>query len=270
LKTRIIAEIGWNFMGDMDLAEKMIIAAKDSGADIAKFQYWNPKKLKYGPWNEDGRVDIYKAAALTQNKIEILIKICNENKIQFLISAFNCSDASFLHNLGIKQLKIPSHEVANKKLHEFASKNFDKVFVSLGAGSTKEIEDACYIYNNNKSLPWVGMHCVSAYPCSDEYINLPRINFLKKYCKEVGFSDHTSDAISPALSVAFGVSTIEKHFTIDNELPGRDNKFALNPILFSEMVKNIRIAENSCIYHGPEAREIEKDTIVNYRGRWGD
>ena len=90
-------------MGDMELAEKMIIAAKSSGADMAKFQYWAPSKLKPGPWDNDGRLEIYNAAALNEDKILLLMELCSENSIEFLISAFNASDASFINNLGIKK-----------------------------------------------------------------------------------------------------------------------------------------------------------------------
>jgi N,N'-diacetyllegionaminate synthase len=267
---KVSAEIGWNFMGDMALAEQMIVAAKQSGADIAKFQYWDPKKLKAGPWDHDGRLEIYNAAALDEEKIRLLMKLCKENDISFLISAFNASDAEFIAGLGIKTLKIPSHEVANVALHEFAANNFDEVYVSLGAGSPREIEDACKIYNSVNGLFWVGMHCVSSYPCGPKHANLPRLTYLSNLCANIGYSDHTSDVVTPAISVAYGAQVVEKHFTVDKSLPGRDNKFALDPDEFAQMVENIHAAEESCTYHGPEPRDIERDTIENYRGRWGE
>ena len=72
MTVKVVAEIGWNFMGDLDLAEKMISSAAESGANICKFQYWNPENLKEGPWDHDGRRKIYEAAKLDQNKIKIL------------------------------------------------------------------------------------------------------------------------------------------------------------------------------------------------------
>jgi N,N'-diacetyllegionaminate synthase len=270
MSCKVIAEIGWNFMGDMAIAEKMIVSAKSSGADVAKFQYWDPSKLKPGPWDHDGRLEIYKAAALNEEKIRLLMRLCDENNIEFLISAFNASDASFISSLGIKKLKIPSHEVANTALHSFAANNFEEVYVSLGAGTSSEVEQACEVYNSVEGLFWVGMHCVSSYPCGPEHANLPRLRYLSNLCKNLGYSDHTSDVVTPSISLAFGSRVVEKHFTIDKELPGRDNKFALDPDEFFQMVENIRNAEKSCFYHGPEPRDIEKDTMTNYRGRWGD
>ena len=270
MKCKVIAEIGWNFMGDMNLAKKMIDSAQKSGADIVKFQYWNPSKLKAGSWDNDGRLEIYKAAALDEEKIQLLIDYCEDSGIEFLISAFNASDAKFIHGFGVTKLKIPSHEVANIALHKFAANNFDEVYVSLGAGTTSEISEACQIYNAVEALSWVGMHCVSSYPCGPDQANLPRLNYLSDFCQNLGYSDHTSDVVTPALSIAYGSRVVEKHFTVDKELPGRDNKFALDPLEFSEMVKNIRDAEKACYYHGPEPRDIESDTMLSYRGRWGD
>ena len=88
-KIKIIAEIGWNHMGDMSLASKMIEAASKSGADICKFQTWSEKNLKEGPWDKDGRREIYKKAELDEQKHIFLKKTCEENNVEFLTSIFN-------------------------------------------------------------------------------------------------------------------------------------------------------------------------------------
>jgi N,N'-diacetyllegionaminate synthase len=246
----------------------MVYAAKDSGADVAKFQYWNPKKLRPGSWDDDGRREIYEKAFLTPEKINFLQEVCSEAEIKFMVSAFNAGDAAELRDLGIDTLKIPSHEVANTALHEYASENFSQCYVSLGAGTWEEVCAAADIYNQGIS-DWSAMHCVSSYPCPVSEANIAKIASLKDLHNKVGYSDHTQCVITPALTVALGCSVIEKHFTSDNELPGRDNKFALNPHQFSEMVKNIRIAEQAVEDKGKGASHLEQDTINNYRGRWG-
>jgi len=263
-----IAEIGWNFMGDMKLAETMVMDAKEAGADIAKFQYWNPEKLADGPWFDDGRIEIYKKAQLNEEKIKKLQAICASAKIGFLISAFNAEDAEFLKRIGVKKIKIPSHEVANWELHNFAARNFSKCYVSLGAGSWKELSQAIGIYNGSDT-EWVGMHCVSSYPCPPEKVNLRKIELLCKDIETVGFSDHTTNIITPAIARALGAEVFEKHFTSDKSLPGRDNKFAVDKYEFQKMVEHIQVAEEMLTNLGPEAVDIEADTIANYRGRWG-
>jgi len=196
--------------------------------------------------------------------------MCNSAGIEFLISAFNVVDAKFISSLGIKSIKIPSHEVANTELHKFSAENFDVIYASLGAGTESEVLKTVEIYKKNASNKyWVGMHCVSSYPCPAEKANLARIGFIKENCPVVGYSDHTSDVISPVVAVSLGAKVLEKHFTINKELPGRDNKFALDFPEFEQMVKNIRVAEQALISHGNGPMDIESDTITNYRGRWG-
>ncbi len=267
---QVVAEIGWNFMGDMHLANRMINNAKKCGADVVKFQYWNPSRLKSGPWDEDGRRQIYESAQLDRSKILELMSFCESADIGFLISAFNVPDADFIKSMGINKIKIPSHEVANFELHEYVATNFDSIYVSLGAGTEQEVVKAAGIYSEKaKDKYWVGMHCVSSYPCPANKANLPRIAFLKEHCAIIGYSDHTSDVITPAVSVALGAKVVEKHFTIDKNLPGRDNKFALDTPEFTAMVENIRLTEASLIDHGNGPLDIENDTMTGYRGRWG-
>lgn len=267
-RLEIIAEIGWNFMGDLHLAQDMILAAKNSGATVAKFQYWNPDKLRQGAWHDDGRIEIYRKARLSEEKITSLIDLCNDCGIDFLVSVFNKPDAEFIRGLGAKEIKIPSHEVANFELHRYASREFDVVYASLGAGTSQEVMQAVDIYKQG-SAAWVGMHCVSSYPVASDSANLPRLNFLRERCPIIGLSDHTTSIIAPAIAVALGVRVIEKHFTTDHDLPGRDNKFAMVPKDFRQMVDAIHEAEELLIDHGIEALAIESDTMTNYRGRWG-
>jgi N,N'-diacetyllegionaminate synthase len=108
INCKIIAEIGWNHMGNMKLAKKMILAAKKSGADFAKFQTWSTKSLKPGPWDKDGRLKIYRKAELTKKQHIELIKFCKKNRIEFLTSVFNKNDIEWLKILKLNYLKIPS------------------------------------------------------------------------------------------------------------------------------------------------------------------
>jgi len=254
-------------MGDMNLAEDMIAAASKAGADFVKFQYWDPDYLTEGPWDDDGRREIYNKAALNKEKILLLIKLSEKYNVEFLISAFGTLGAELIHNLGQDKIKIPSSETTNLKLIKFCANNFDKVLFSAGASTEDEINEAVEILERG-SCKYILMHCVSAYPCDDDRINLKRITWLKNFNVSVGLSDHTLSTIVPALAVPLGVEIIEKHFTTSHNLPGRDNKFALEPDKFCEMVTNINTAEKAIIDHGINFQDIEKDTVKNYRGRW--
>lgn len=263
----IIAEIGWNHLGNMDLAFKMIESAAKSGANTVKFQLWDPSLLKPGEWDKDGRKEIYQKAKLTDEQINSLLKYSKSIGINFLISVFGTEGAYRLKKFGFDAVKIPSHEIANSNLIDYCSKNFSYIFLSTGASKSEEVILANEILKKNKNR-YNLMHCVSSYPCGVEQINLPRIQWLKNLHPEVGLSDHTKSEIVPSVSIGLGVSVIEKHFTTDNDLEGRDNKFAFNPIQFSSMVDNINETLLSLQAMGLDFQKSEEDIVKNYRGRW--
>tara|TARA_B100000989_G_scaffold278203_1_gene239793 strand:- start:43282 stop:44088 length:807 start_codon:yes stop_codon:yes gene_type:complete len=265
MKEQIIAEIGWNHMGDMELAKQMIIAASSSGADYAKFQTWKVSRLTKGSWDFDGRREIYEKAELSEEKHIYLIDICKEFNIKFLSSAFSIEDAKLLKNLNCKEIKIPSFECTNFPLISYCLENFNRVIISTGTANEEEIIELSKKVDQDKSTI---MHCVSSYPCEPRNSNLPRINALKKYFKHVGFSDHTQGLNVSCISLEYDIEFIEKHFTINNELPGRDNKFALLPDDLMKLVKfkNDRIDAKKFL--GINYQNIEQDSRENYRRRF--
>ena len=266
-KVEIVAEIGWNHMGDIGLAREMINAAKKAGADTVKFQYWNPKYLKPGSWDADGRREIYDKAALTEAKIVELRSISKSAGCGFLMSVFGTKGARFLCDLGLRVVKIPSHETTNIALIEYCASNFEFIYFSAGASTTQEVLKANEILMKG-TADYNLMHCVSSYPCVSNAANLPRINWLSSLCDKIGYSDHTGSTVIPAGAVAQGCTVIEKHFTTNKNLPGRDNKFALDPNEFEEMCSNIRDVEAAMNDKGLDFQPTEKDTVHNYRGRW--
>ena len=140
-KCKLIAEIGWNFIGDLSLAKEMISAAKESGADYAKFQTWSTKDLKPGPWDNDGRLDLYKKAELTVDQHHELKEYCDKNNIEFLTSVFNKRYLEFIKDLKLESIKIASMEINNTDLIDNADKIFKQVFISTGATKLNEIEE---------------------------------------------------------------------------------------------------------------------------------
>tara|TARA_B100000886_G_C20426782_1_gene494530 strand:- start:2095 stop:2901 length:807 start_codon:yes stop_codon:yes gene_type:complete len=263
--TKIIAEIGWNHMGDMELARHMISAAYDSGADYAKFQTWRVSRLTKGAWDNDGRREIYEKAELSEEKHIYLINVCKEKNIKFLSSAFSLEDAELLKYLNCEEIKIPSFECTNFPLINYCMENFSKVIISTGTANEQEISDLSNKVDQEKT---VIMHCVSSYPCEPQNANLPRITELKKYFNHVGFSDHTQGINVSCVSMEYDVEIIEKHFTIDHELPGRDNKFALLPEDFVKLTKFKNDRNSANQFLGINYQPIEKDSRENYRKRF--
>lgn len=264
-KVKLIAEIGWNHMGDMDLAKQMILSAKSAGADYAKFQTWSVKNLKSGPWDHDGRLEIYKKAELTEKKHYDLYNFCKENDIEFLTSVFNPNDLDMVAEIDNSIIKIPSHEVHNSELLAKANEMFDLVLVSTGASEWKEVQAVVSQIHKSKLIL---MHCVSTYPAEFNILNFPKLQKISTICDLFGYSGHYQGIDDAILAISLGASFIEKHFTLDNNLPGRDNKFA---ILESDFKKISTYRDNflqMMIDHGLELQESELDIFRNYRGRW--
>lgn len=262
----IIAEIGWNHMGDMDLAKKMIINASDNGADICKFQTWSEKKLKEGAWDNDGRREIYKKAQLSKDNHIILKQVCEDKGVQFMTSIFDIGDLEFLSGLGMDIIKIPSHEVYNIELIKSVAESFNIVLVSTGAAKWEEVKKIVKTVNMNNII---FLHCVSNYPCPPEQTNLPRMKKLKELTnKEVGYSGHCAGIDDAIAAISQGATYVEKHFTVSQELPGRDNKFAIMPEQLKVLANFRDNYIKMSINQGLDLQKCELDTYNNYRGRW--
>lgn len=251
----------------MQLAKKMIDVASRNGADICKFQSWRESNLKSGSWDNDGRREIYKKAQLTESQHYELKEYCELNNVNFLTSIFNINDVNFLKKLNHKLIKVPSHEVYNLDLIKNCLNNFDKVLISSGASNWHEIEEIKKKFEkqHNKIIM---MHCVSSYPLNAENVNFNKMRELIKAYEEIGYSGHFSGIDDAKIAICLGAKYIEKHFTIDKSLPGRDNKFAINDKELLEL-KNFRdnyLKMN--IDRGLDLQECEKDIYDNYRGRW--
>ena len=265
-KCELIAEIGWNHMGDMSLAEEMISEASKAGAEYCKFQTWKVKNLKNGPWNSDGRLEIYNKAELSNQDHINLVDLCKKYKTNFLTSVFNIKDLDFILQLSNQAIKIPSHEVYNLDLIKEACKKFKKIFISIGACKWEEFNNILNLDINLEKVFF--MHCVSSYPLTDENVNFPKLLEIKKKHKQIGYSGHLKGIDDAIAAISFGAMVVEKLFTIDNNLPGRDNKFALLPKDL-KIISNYRdIFSKMNIDKGLDVQECEMDIYKNYRGRW--
>ncbi|MED5354432.1 MAG: N-acetylneuraminate synthase family protein [Bacteroidota bacterium] len=262
---KVIAEIGWNHCGDIELAKKFIAAAKESGADYAKFQTWSTARLKNGDWDKDGRREIYEKAQLSREDHIELIECCNENNILFLSSVFSIPDAELLVELGCNIVKIPSFESRNKELITFCNNNFDTIIMSTGTSTFEEIKESVELINNADLYL---MHCISVYPGEYFEANLPKMKELKSLCDKVGLSDHIEGVESSKIAIGEGAVILEKHFTIDKSLPGRDNMFAVLPEQLKDLTDYINNRNLMLKNLGLGYNEKENDSRLNYTGRF--
>ncbi len=261
----LIAEIGWNFLGNLNLAKKMIDEAKKSGADFVKFQLWNPKYLKKGDWDNDGRKEIYKKAFLNKQKFEILFNYSKKKKIRCFASIFSETELEDYLSVTKDFIKIPSHEAYNLDLIKKCIKKFKFVFISCGCLTYKELKK---ITKLTKFKNVILMHCVSSYPLTPKNCNFKKFDYLKKFSPKIGYSGHYQGIDDALFAIEKNASFIEKHFTINNKLPGRDNKFALLPKDFKFLTDYIKNKKDFQIDKGLNIQKCEKDIYKNYRGRW--
>ena len=266
MKIKIIAEIGWNHMGDMELAKKMISEAASCGADIVKFQTWSESDLIPGPWDKDGRREIYKKAELSQDDHFELKDTCESLGVEFLTSIFNLKHLGFLESLKMDSIKIPSHEIHNTHLISQSQKNFKHVLLSAGACTFEELLRSVGLIPKDKLIL---MHCVSSYPLPPRNVNFPKFQKLKTLSNRVGYSGHLNNIDDALLAISLGATFIEKHFTIDKNLPGRDNKNAILPSELNMLSRFRNNYQKMLIDNGLNVQDIEQDIRNNYRGRWG-
>lgn len=239
----IIAEIGANHNGDMDLAKKMIYSAMECGADAVKFQSWTPSSLiakeeydKNQKYNDSKKkhfgslkemVEMY---YLRPEQHFELKEYCDEINIDFSSSPFSKNEVDLLEKVNVPFHKVASMDLTNKRLLSYIASTKKPILLSTGMGSLSEIENAVKIIESEGNNRIVLLHCISIYPPKYEDINLNNISMLQKtFGYPVGFSDHTIGTSIPLAAVTLGACIIEKHFTIDKDLPGWDHMISADP-----------------------------------------
>ncbi|EMK10353.1 MULTISPECIES: N-acetylneuraminate synthase [Leptospira] len=259
MNTLIIAEAGVNHNGDMNIAEKLINVAFDAGVDIVKFQTFNAtelasnfaKKADYQISNmqEGGtQVSMLKKLELSVQDHFRLIEICKKKNIQFLSTAFDLKSIDLLIELGLSLWKIPSGEITNYPYLKKIGELNQKIILSTGMANLGEIESALNVLiNSGSSLENITiLHCTTEYPAPFHEVNLYAMETLKSaFRTKVGYSDHTVGIEVAIAAVALGATVIEKHFTLDKNLPGPDHKASLEPNELKMMVSSIRNIETS-------------------------
>ena len=253
----IIAEAGVNHNGSLKRALKMVDIAKDCGADVIKFQTFIPNLVaskhsliadyqkKYQKKN-NSQLDLINKLFLSFNDFKKINKKCKKRKIEFLSTAFDNKSLFFLHSLNLSKFKIPSGEITNLPfIKEIA--NFNKeIILSTGMSTESEIKCALKLIKsqgfNMKKLTL--LKCTSAYPTPPNEVNLKAMMTMKKKFKvNVGISDHTMGVEISIAAAALGAKIIEKHFTINRNLPGPDQKSSLEPKELKLLVKSVRNTE---------------------------
>lgn len=239
--TYIVAEIGTGHAGDLGRAEELVGAAKESGADCAKFQYVIAEEIVHPKMGAiplpGGDIPLYERFLELQLDIEFyeeLVSLCQTHSIDFLCTPFGLQSARGLREIGVDRIKIASPEINHDQLlHEVAAYDLPLI-VSTGVTRLSDIEHALDIVGTDQTTL---LHCVTAYPAPEQEFNLRLIaNLAALFGVSVGISDHSQDPVLvPALSVALGATIVEKHFTLSRAGSGLDDAIAMDPSMFATM-----------------------------------
>lgn len=277
----IIAEAGVNHNGTIGIAKELIDVAVNAGADAVKFQTFKADKVVsvYAPKAEyqkktteanESQLDMIRKLELNIEQHKELVSYCNEKGIEFMSTPFDLDSVDFLANeLNVKRIKISSGDITNAPLLLKAAQTGKEIILSTGmstlgeieaalgvlafgllglkvAPSIEEFQKAYYSLEGRKLLraKVILLHCTTEYPAPLDEVNLKVIDTMKlAFDLTIGYSDHTEGIVVPIAAAARGAKVIEKHFTLDKNMPGPDHKASLEPEELKEMVLAIRQVE---------------------------
>tara|TARA_E500000178_G_scaffold353138_1_gene418257 strand:- start:12863 stop:13711 length:849 start_codon:yes stop_codon:yes gene_type:complete len=258
-KIYFIAEIGINHNGDMEIVKKLIDGAKKAGFNAVKFQkrdidivYTKDQLngLRDSPWGSTFRAQ-KEGIELNQKQYEQINDYCKKNEIEWFASAWDTNSLNFLDQFNLNYQKIASAMIVDESFLEQVAKKKKYTFISTGMAEKINIETAVRIFKNN-NCPFELMHCVSTYPMKPEDANLETINTLKeKFNCKVGYSGHESGLAVSYAAASYGISSLERHVTLDRSMYGSDQAASLElrgQIELISVIKKMMIARGKSMY----------------------
>jgi len=240
----IIAEIGANHNGDMELAKKMILSAKKCGANAVKFQSWTDKsvfsKIKYEEnffLGDDYRnrsdftlEEMVKKFSISKNQLIEMAIFCKKIGIDFSSTPFSKEEVDDLVDLNVSFIKIASMDLNNYPFLEYIAKKNIPIILSTGFSNLEEISKSIDTITRKGNENIALLHCVSTYPTPPKELNLNNIkSFSTIFPYTIGLSDHSIGSTAAIIASSIGAKIIEKHFTLDKSLPGWDHKISADP-----------------------------------------
>ena len=262
----IVAEIGINHNGDMDICKKLIDVAVDSGCDAVKFQKRDinqvytqdfldsPRESQWGTTQREQKLGL----EFSKDKYEEINQYCKEKNIEWFASAWDLNSQKFLQQFDCNYNKIASAMIVYEDLLRVVAKEGRHTFISTGMTTYEDIQKAVDIFNE-ESCSFELMHTVSTYPMREEDANLNMINTLRdKYQCDVGYSGHESGLAVSNAAAALGITSLERHITIDRSMYGSDQSASIEPAGFRQLVGSIKKIE---IAMGDGIKRILKEEV---------
>ena len=275
-KIFLIAEIGINHNGNVDIAKKIILQSKKAGFDAVKFQKRDPdicvpenKKndLKETPWGLITYLEYKKKIEFNKKQYFEIDKFCKKHSIIWFASSWDIPSQKFLNQFNLKYNKVSSAMITNIDLIKFIAKQKKETFISTGMSNYKEIDSAVKIFKKN-NCKFTLLHSVSEYPCPEERLNLSLIPILKKRYKcPVGYSGHESSVSPSLIAVSLGAIAVERHVTLNRSMWGTDHSSSLElngMITLSQLVRKYEL----CIGNGKKEITAEVKKKLNDQKYW--
>ena len=270
----IIAEIGINHNGSLDICKQLIDVAVSAGADAVKFQKRTLElvytkdlldSLRESPWGTTQR-DQKEGLELSLEDYEQIDQYCKTQKIEWFASAWDLESQKFLKQFDSKYNKVASAMIVYEELLRSIADEKKHTFISTGMSTKLDIDKAVEIFRK-ADCPFELMHCVSTYPMDDKDANLRRIETLRNtYNCNVGYSGHETGLAISYGATGFGISSLERHITIDRAMYGSDQAASLEPVGFRSLVGGIRKIQSSYGDGSIEMNPKEKSVADKLRG----
>jgi len=248
----IIAEVGINHNGDLEVAKKMIDAAVHAGVDAVKFQKRTPevctppeqqKQMRETPWGYISYLDYRYKVEFGEAEYREIDRHCLEKGIAWLASVWDEQSVEFLSQFDTPAYKVPSASLTDHNLLRHVRKTGRPMVISTGMSTMDQIQSAVNLIGTDNL---VVMHCTSTYPCEPEELNLRMIPTLREmFPCPIGYSGHEVGLVPSAVAVALGACMVERHLTLDRAMWGSDQAASVEPGGFERLVKYIRVSEAS-------------------------
>ena len=248
----VIAEIGINHNGSLDIAKRLIDAAKSCGCDAVKFQKRTPEKcvpaemrdkMRETPWGYISYLEYRYKIEFGQEEFQQIDNYCRAQKIQWFVSCWDPDSVDFIKQFDTPCIKIPSASLTDRELLESAKDSGTPVMLSTGMSSMDQIDAAVGLLGVEDLLL---AHATSTYPCPKEELNLLMIPVLqKKFDCPIGYSGHEVGLATTVAAVALGACFVERHITLDRAMWGSDQAASMEPQGLRRMIKDIRSVETA-------------------------
>jgi N-acetylneuraminate synthase len=248
--TYVIAEIGINHNGSLDIAKRLIAVAKAIGCDAVKFQKRNPEKcvpadqrdqMRETPWGYISYMEYRHRVELGEDDFRQIDQYCREHNIAWFVSCWDTDSVDFIRAFRTPCIKIPSACLTDRELLEHYRSTTVPLILSTGMSTLDQIDAAVSILGTERLLL---AHCTSTYPCMNEELNLRMIPRLRElYPCPVGYSGHEVGLAPSLAAVALGACFVERHITLDRAMWGSDQAASVEPVGMGRLIKDIRTIE---------------------------